>query len=116
MKLPRDQDKLLANTLRQHGLREVPEDRKPELTFADACRFWSITENLSGDALDDRLAIVRATLADIERQVGSAGPSSATAGIITGDDANSCATCTTISGRPFRPAPHAAAEPGRRGD
>jgi hypothetical protein len=46
------------------------EGRQQELTFADACRFWSITENLAGDALDARLDHLRGALAEIERQVG----------------------------------------------
>ena len=36
-------------------MQKFEEGRKQELTFADACRFWGITENMHGDALDARL-------------------------------------------------------------
>lgn len=70
VKLSRDYDKLLQGLFETSAYEKVREGRLQELTFADACRFWSITENLSGDALDARLDHLRATLAEVERQVG----------------------------------------------
>ncbi len=88
VKLPRDQDKLLQTLFASTAVRKYQDNRKPELTFADACRFWSITENLQGAALDDRLATVRATLGDIEREVGKSKTVLSDGRLITGDDAN----------------------------
>ncbi|HWG45115.1 MAG TPA: hypothetical protein VN688_20260 [Gemmataceae bacterium] len=70
VKLSRDHDKLLQGLFVASAYEKFREGRQQELTFADACRFWSITENLSGDALDGRLDHLRVALAEIERQVG----------------------------------------------
>lgn len=70
VKLSKDHDKLLQGLFVASAYEKLREGRQQELTFADACRFWGITENLSGEALDARLDHVRAALADIERQVG----------------------------------------------
>ena len=48
-------------------MQKFEENRKAELTFADACRFWGITENTKGDALDSRLQQVQEMLAELER-------------------------------------------------
>jgi hypothetical protein len=88
VKLPRDQDKLLQTLFASTAVRKYQDNRKPELTFADACRFWSITENLQGAALDDRLATVRASLGDIERAVGKSKTVLSDGRLLTGDDAN----------------------------
>ena len=37
------------------AFQKFEEGRKHELTFADASRFWNITENMKGEALDTRL-------------------------------------------------------------
>lgn len=70
IKLPKDHDKLLQGLFDTSAYEKFRERRQQELTFADACRYWSITENLSGDVLDARLDHVRATLAEVERHVG----------------------------------------------
>jgi hypothetical protein len=70
VKLSRDHDKLLQGLFVTSAYEKFREGRQQELTFADACRFWSITENLAGDALDTRLDHLRGALAEIERQVG----------------------------------------------
>jgi hypothetical protein len=88
VKLPRDQDKLLQTLFASTAVRKYQDNRKPELTFADACRFWSITENLQGAALDDRLATVRASLGDIERAIGKSKTVLSDGRLLTGDDAN----------------------------
>jgi hypothetical protein len=70
VKLSKEHDKFLQGLFVTSAYEKIREGRQQELTFADACRFWSITENLAADALDARLDHVRAALADIERQVG----------------------------------------------
>jgi hypothetical protein len=70
IKLSKDNDKLLQGLFETSAYEKYREGRQQELTFADACRYWSITENLSGDALDARLDHLRAALAEIERQIG----------------------------------------------
>jgi hypothetical protein len=70
VKLPRDQEKFLQGLLASTALMKFQQGRKFELTFADACRFWGITENLHGPALDTRLERLRDNLADLKRMLG----------------------------------------------
>lgn len=69
VKLTRDQERFLLGLFASTAVQKYEESRKEELTFADACRFWGITENLHGEALDARLDRLRAQLADVGRQV-----------------------------------------------
>jgi hypothetical protein len=71
VQLSRDQEKFLLTLLASTAVEKCEENRKEELTFADACRFWGITENLHGEALDARLDKLRLNLADIDRLVGT---------------------------------------------
>lgn len=70
IKLSKDHDKLLQGLFVSSAYEKFLEKRQQELTFADACRFWGITENLSSEALDARLDHLRAAFAEIERLVG----------------------------------------------
>lgn len=70
VKLAKDHDKLLQGLFVSTAYEKVREGRQQELTFADACRFWNITDNLASEVLDARLDHLRAALAEMERQVG----------------------------------------------
>ena len=72
LKLSRDQEKFLLALLASTALQKYDEGRRNELTFADACRFWGITENLHGEALDQRLERVRTGLTGLSRTLGKA--------------------------------------------
>ena len=52
-------------------MQKFEENRKPELTFADACRFWSITENMKGEQLDAKLTQFEQTLAELDRTLAN---------------------------------------------
>ncbi len=82
----RDQDKLLQSLFQSSALQKYQEGRKQEWTFADACRYWGITENMQGDALDARLDHVRANLADIERHLGLGSATLSDGRSITADE------------------------------
>jgi hypothetical protein len=73
IKLPREHDKLLQRLFETSAYEKFRERRQQELTFADACRYWNITENLPAEALDARLDHLRAALAEIERCMGTDG-------------------------------------------
>jgi len=70
IKLSREQERFLQGLLGSTALSKYREGHERELTFADACRFWSITENLYGEALNGRLAEVRVALAELDRHLG----------------------------------------------
>ena len=68
-KLAREQEKFLLGLLANPAVEKFQQGLKLELTFADACRFWGITESLRGDALDSRLNRMRAGLAEVDRML-----------------------------------------------
>jgi hypothetical protein len=71
--LTRDQEKFLQGLFAGSAWHKFREGRKSELTFADACRFWGITENMAADALDTRLERVRIDLTGTEVRLGLGG-------------------------------------------
>jgi hypothetical protein len=68
-RLSREQDKLLLHLLGAVVVRKYDDDRRNELTFGEACRFWGINENSHGDVLDSRLHRFRSTLSEFDRQL-----------------------------------------------
>jgi hypothetical protein len=72
-RLSRDQEKFLLGLFAASAVEKFQQGLKMELTFADACKFWGITENLRGDALDARMDRFRANLADVDRFIGTSG-------------------------------------------
>jgi hypothetical protein len=86
VKLSREHDKLLLGLLASTAYEKFREAHQQELKFADACRFWGITENLSGEALDERLDEVELTLAESERLIASGSATLSNGHSITGDD------------------------------
>jgi hypothetical protein len=71
IKVSRDQEKFLLGLFACTAVQKFEESRKEELAFADACRFWGITENLHGDALDARLRKLENSLSELARLVGT---------------------------------------------
>jgi hypothetical protein len=85
-KVTRDQEKFLLHLFGTTAVQKYEEGRKQDLTFADASRFWNITESVHGEALNSRLHQLRANLAEVDRIV-SKGPSELSNGrVITLDD------------------------------
>jgi hypothetical protein len=67
VRLGRDHEKFLVALFETTAVQKFEENRKAELTFADACRFWNITENMKGEQLDARLEQFAQTLAELDR-------------------------------------------------
>ncbi len=67
IKLGREMEKFVANLLDSIAVQKFEENRKGDLTFADACRFWGVTENVKGNALDTRIQQVQHNLAELDR-------------------------------------------------
>jgi hypothetical protein len=68
--VPRDQEKFLQGLFAGSAWHKFREGRKSELTFADACRFWGITDNMQADVLDARLEQLRIGLTGLEARLG----------------------------------------------
>jgi hypothetical protein len=67
VKLSRDQEKFLLRLFETSALEKFQEGRRPELTFADACRFWELSETMQAEVVNGRLSRLRLQLTDLER-------------------------------------------------
>jgi hypothetical protein len=85
-KFSREQEKLLLGLLASSAVEKFQEGRKLEMQFADAARFWGITDNMGGEALDSKLNRLRASLADFDRLLGAAGTTLSNGRSVSGDD------------------------------
>lgn len=65
-----EQDRLLQALYSSTAWQKFGDGRKADLSFADACRFWNITEHLPASSLDQRLQLLGKTLNEIEKKVG----------------------------------------------
>lgn len=88
VKIARDQEKYLLGVFASSAVQKFEEGLKDELTFADACRFWGITENLHGEALTARLDRLRAAMAEVERVIGNNTAELSNGRSISKDDLN----------------------------
>jgi hypothetical protein len=66
-KISRDQEKLLNALWSSSAFEKYQEGRKGELTFADACGFWGISESVRGAAVNARLEQLRAEMSSMVR-------------------------------------------------
>ena len=60
-------DRFIKTLFDSSAVQKFEEHRKNELTFADATRFWGITENMKGEVLDQKIEEVNQTLAELDR-------------------------------------------------
>lgn len=86
VKISRDQEKYLLGLFSTSAVQKFEEGLKDELTFADACRFWGITENLHGEALTARLDRLRASVAELARVLGTANAELSNGRVIARED------------------------------
>jgi hypothetical protein len=86
VRLSREHDRLLQALLASTAFDKFRQGRQSELKFADACRFWGITENLSGEALDDRLDEVELALAESESLLAAGSATLANGQCVSADD------------------------------
>ncbi len=85
-KLPREQEKFLLGLLSNPAVEKYQQGLKHDLTFSDACRFWNVTENLRGEALDARLTKLRGGLAELDEILGEAGVDLSNGRNVSSDD------------------------------
>ena len=86
VRLSRDHEKFLTSLFDTSAVSKFEENRKAELTFADACRFWSITENMKGEQLDAKLTYFETSLAELDKLLAN-GDAEVTGGrVMTGGD------------------------------
>jgi len=66
-RLNRDHERFLKALFDSTAVLKFEDNRKADLSFADACRFWGITENMKGDLLDKKIEDTDKTLAELDR-------------------------------------------------
>jgi hypothetical protein len=88
VRLSKDQEKYLLGLFGSSAVEKFETGFKEELTFADACRFWGITENLHGDALTARLDRLRAVVSEVERAIGGGSAELSTGRSVSPEDLN----------------------------
>ncbi len=81
-----EQDRLLQALLASSAWQKFREGRKVDLNFADACRFWGITEHQPVSLLDQRLETLGTALHALERQAGQTGATLGNGRMLTGAD------------------------------
>jgi hypothetical protein len=86
VKLNRDQERFLLSLLDSSAVQKFEESRKSELAFADACRFWGITENMKGEALDERVEQVEKQLTEFDRLFADADAQLSSGRVISAGD------------------------------
>src|SRR5262249_27051771 len=84
--LSRDHDKHLRTLFNTTAWQKFHENRKQEMAFADASRFWDLTDNLTGAALDARLDRFQQTLSSLKRQVGQGSATLSNGRSVSADD------------------------------
>jgi len=85
-KLNREQDRFLKVLFDSSAVQKFEDNRKQELSFADACRFWSITENMKGELLDAKIEEVDKTLIDLDRQLADTDAETTGGRVVTAGD------------------------------
>jgi hypothetical protein len=85
-RLNRDQDRFLKVLFDSSAVQKFEDNRKQELSFADACRFWSITENMKGELLDIKIEEVDKTLVDLDRQLADVDAQTTGGRVVTAGD------------------------------
>ncbi len=86
VKLTREQEKFLQHLFNSTAFQKIEEGRKQELTFADASRFWGITDNQHGEALNSKLHQLRGHLAEIDRVASKGTIEMSNGRVVTLDD------------------------------
>jgi hypothetical protein len=85
-RMSREHDRFIKAMFDSSAVQKFEDHRKSELTFADACRFWGITENMKGEMLDEKIEDVNQTLAELDRVFADADAEMAGGRIITAGD------------------------------
>lgn len=69
VRLGRDLEKFVVTLLDSTAVEKFEANKKSDLTFADACRFWGIAEHMRGDVLDAKFKQLRDHLAEVDKQL-----------------------------------------------
>jgi hypothetical protein len=86
IKLSRDMEKFVLSLQESSAVQKFDENRKADLMFADACRFWGINENMKADAIDGRIMQVQKYLNELDRMLADADAELTTGRVLSASD------------------------------
>ncbi len=69
IKLSKEKDKFLQHLFTSTAFKKFEDNQKNDLAFADACRFWDITQNLKGELVDNRLDYLEKMLNELDQEL-----------------------------------------------
>src|SRR4051794_10215039 len=85
-RLGREHERFIKTLLDSSAVQKFEEHRKQELTFADACRFWGVTENMKGEQLDEKLEEMNRVLTELDRVFADADAEMSSGRIVSAGD------------------------------
>jgi hypothetical protein len=85
-RLGREHERFVIALMDSTAYQKFEENRKAELSFADACRFWGVTENMKGDVLDAKLELLTKHLGELDRLLADADAEMSTNRVLTAGD------------------------------
>jgi len=85
-RLPKELERFIIALLDSTAVQKFEENRKADLGFGDACRFWSITENMKGEQLDEKLSLVQKNLASLDRSFAESDIELSSGRVLTAGD------------------------------
>jgi hypothetical protein len=86
LSLGREKEAFLRQLLTSSAFRKFENHQKADLAFADACRFWDITQNLRGEAVDERLDSTGRALQELEQELSQQDAQLSTGRVVTAGD------------------------------
>lgn len=86
IKLTKEKEKFLRELLTSTAFRKFEDNQKADLAFADACRFWDITQNLKGEAVDQRLHHIEDMLNELDQDMAQGNAELRSGRIVTAGD------------------------------
>jgi hypothetical protein len=87
-KIPREQEKFLLQLFGSVAVQRFKQGLKVELTFADACKLWGITEQMHGEEVKEHLDRIPSTLAEVGQLLGGSRVEMSTGRSIAQEDLN----------------------------
>jgi hypothetical protein len=81
-----EQETFLLTALGTIAVQKFRAGTRADITFPDACRYWNLTDGVSGDLLDRTLDQFRLLLREIESRVGFGQADLSSGQIITADE------------------------------
>jgi hypothetical protein len=85
-RMSREHERFLKVLFDSSAVQKFEDNRKHDLSFADACRFWSITENMKGELLDEKIEEMERTLAELDRLLADCDSEMSGGRVVTAGD------------------------------